>query len=77
MRTSSTAVHLLVPVHESNEQYSTAVLVTRAYWYMIDDDLSKIPFLHTVYVPVYVLLVLVRVHIQYSFIDCIIPVLVV
>ena len=44
---------------------------------MIDDDLSKIPFLHTVYVPVYVLLVLVRVHIQYSFIDCIIPVLVV
>ena len=63
MRT--TVVHLLVPVHESNEQYScdSRVLVP----YMIDDDLSKIPFLHTVYVPVYVLLVLVRVHIQYSF----------
>ena len=42
-------------------------------------DSSKIPFLHTgtVYVPVYVLLVLVRVHIRYSFIDCMIPVLVV
>ena len=43
--------------------------------YMIDDDLSKIPFLHTVYVPVYVLLVLVLVHIRYSITDCMIPVL--
>ena len=53
----------------------TSTVRVQRYRYMIDDDLSKIPFLHTVYVPAYVLLVLVRVHIRYSFIDCMILVL--
>ena len=61
----------------SQYEYSTVPVPVRysCTSYMIDDDLSKIPFLHTVYVPVYVLLVLVRVHIRYSITDCMIPVL--
>ena len=58
-------------------QYRYRTSTVQLYWYryMMDDDLSKIPFLHTVYIPVYVLLVLVRVHLWYSFIDCMILVL--